>query len=81
MGSDIVAFPLFRRQKLVRDIGKILQSKQGDDATLFWRETAKGLLRQLAKNGVPAQQAENEVRRLLYAVMVEIEAAIKKVKA
>lgn len=74
MNAVVVAFPLHRQQKLVRGIAHVLRSKQGDDATLFWKETAKGLLRQLAQNGVAIGSAEDQVRSLLYAVIAEIEA-------
>lgn len=74
MNTVVVAFPLHRQQKLVSGIAHVLRSKQGDDATLFWRETAKGLLHQLAENGVAIRSAEDQVRSLLYAVIAEIEA-------
>ena len=73
MNSGIVAFPLYRQRKLVSGIVHILRSKHGEDATLFWRETAKELLGQLAKSGVDLASAENQVRDLLYAVIAEIE--------
>lgn len=74
MSTVVVAFPLHRQQKLVSGIADALRSKQGEEATLFWRETAKRLLRQLAESGVAIRSAEDQVRNLLYAVMAEIEA-------
>lgn len=74
MQSNVVTFPLHRQQKLVSGIAHVLRSKQGEEATLFWRETAKGLLQQLAVNGADAQSAEAEVRDLLYVVLAELEA-------
>ncbi len=74
MTSAIVAFPLCRQHKLVSGIAHVLRSKQGESATLFWRETAKALLLQLTENGVGHEAAEEEVRGLLYAVLAEIEA-------
>lgn len=74
MNTVVVAFPLQRQQKLVSGIAHVLRSKQGDDATLFWRETAKGLLHQLTQSGVALQSAEDQVRSLLYAVIAEMEA-------
>jgi hypothetical protein len=71
--SSVVAFPLYRRQKLVNGISSVLRAKQGDDATLFWRETAKHLLQQLLASGVQQQAAEQEVRQLLYAALRELE--------
>jgi len=73
MGPSIIAFPLRRQHRLVSEIANMLLSKSGNDATLFWRETAKDLLRQLAENGVALQAAEDEVRSLLYAVVAEME--------
>ncbi len=74
MSSNVVTFPLHRRRKLLSGIAHVLRSKHGAEATLFWRETAKGLLRQLTAEGVEPQAAEQEVRNLLYAVLAEIEA-------
>lgn len=69
VSSSVSAFPLYRRQKLVGGIASVLQSKNGEDATIFWRETAKQLLRQLLSSGVEAAAAEEEVRKLFYTVM------------
>lgn len=74
MSSGVVAFPLCRQRKLLSGIANVLRSKQGETATLFWRETAQSLLKQLAANGVELAAAEEEVRSLLYAVLAEIEA-------
>ena len=73
MHSTVVAFPLRCQQKLLRGIAAVLGSKQGEEATLFWRETAKALLQNLVERGVDAHLAEDEVRDLFYAVMAEIE--------
>lgn len=74
MSSNIAAFPLCRQRKLLSGIADVLRSKQGETATLFWRETAQTLLRQLAANGIGLAEAEEEVRNLLYAALAEIEA-------
>lgn len=71
--TTIAAFPLSRQQKLVRGIAGVLGSKQGEEATLFWRETAKALLQNLAESGVDARSAEDQVRDLLYSVLAELE--------
>ncbi|MBN9066722.1 MAG: hypothetical protein J0H60_09715 [Rhizobiales bacterium] len=73
MHTTVTAFPLSRQQKLLRGIADVLRSKQGVEATLFWRETAKGLMQNLTERGVDAQSAEDEVRALFYAVMAEID--------
>lgn len=73
MESQIIAFPLHRRRKLVANLASILRSKHGHEATLFWRDTAKTLLRQLSSAGIAIENAEDQVRRLLYAVVAEIE--------
>jgi hypothetical protein len=70
--SNVVAFPLHRRKKLVSGIARVLESKHGDDANGFWRETAKEILRQLFASGLTVETAEEEVRTLLYAVLAEI---------
>lgn len=78
MGTSVVAFPLHRQHKLVSGIADVLSTKHGEDATLFWRQTAKDLLRQFGDSGVDPQSAENEVRNLLYAVIAQIEASAMK---
>lgn len=74
MYSKVAAFPLSRQQKLVRGIANVLHCKRGDEATLFWRDTAKALMQNLITRGVAPQSAEDEVRGLFYAVLVEMEA-------
>ena len=81
MNSKVAAFPLSRRRKLVSGIANVLRSKQGEMATLFWRQTAQGLLRELAANEIDLAAAEVEVRNLLYAVLAEIEAHAVSAKA
>ena len=46
--SNISAFPLHRRQKLVDSIARVLESKNGEDANAFWRSTVKTILVQLS---------------------------------
>jgi hypothetical protein len=71
--TTVIAFPLSRQQKLLRGIAAVLGSKQGEEATQFWWETAKALLQNLVERGVDAKSAEDEVRNLFYAVMAEME--------
>jgi hypothetical protein len=74
MSSSVVVFPLHRQQKLLRGVANELRSKQGELATLFWRETAQSLLRHLAENGIDLPAAEAQVRAFFYAVLAEVEA-------
>lgn len=74
MSSNVAAFPLCRQRKLLSGIANVLRSKQGEAATLFWRETAQSLLQQLSANGIDLAAAEEQVRDLLYAALAEIEA-------
>jgi hypothetical protein len=70
MGSSgVVAFPLYRQRAVVTALSASLAEKHGEEANLFWRDTAKRHLQQLLAAGVPLQQAEEEVRRLLYVVL------------
>jgi hypothetical protein len=71
--AEVRAFPLHRQRKLVSGIARVLGSKQGEEATLFWRETAKSLLQRLIENGVQQAAAEDEVRALLHVVLSELE--------
>jgi hypothetical protein len=73
VSSTVKAFPLYRRQKLLGDIASELQSKQGEEASRYWRETAKELLQRLSDQGVDSASAQEEVRTLLYAVLAEME--------
>jgi hypothetical protein len=70
--SNLVAFPLHRRQKLVEGIARVLASKNGEDANVFWRNMAKQILGQLSAYGLGAEAAEQEVRTLLHSVLKEM---------
>ncbi|MDX8480811.1 DUF6074 family protein [Mesorhizobium sp. VK24D] len=70
--SNISAFPLHRRRKLVEGIARILESKNGEDANAFWRNTAKQILVQLSESGISPRLAEQEVGTLLHAVLSNI---------
>ncbi|WP_352493526.1 MULTISPECIES: DUF6074 family protein [unclassified Mesorhizobium] len=70
--SNISAFPLYRRRKLVEEIARVLESKNGEDANAFWRSTAKTILLQLSESGVASRLAELEVGSLLHAVLGDI---------
>ena len=70
--SNISAFPLHRRRKLVEGIARVLESKNGEDANAFWRSTAKQILFQLSESGIALGLAEQEVRTLLHAVLDDI---------
>ena len=72
--SSVRAFPLSRRAGLVNGLVHVLQSKHGEDANLFWRDTAKELLRQLTAVGVEMERAQEEVRDLFYRVLAEMQA-------
>lgn len=78
MSPSVIAFPLHRQHTLVSGIAGLLGAKHGEDATLFWRQTARDLLRQLGDNGVDPKSAENEVRSLLYAVIAQMEESALK---
>jgi hypothetical protein len=67
--SNLVAFPLHRRQKLVEGLARVLASKNGEEANVFWRNTAKQILGQLSAYGLEAEAAEQEVRTLLHTVL------------
>ncbi|KUM26987.1 hypothetical protein AU467_18655 [Mesorhizobium loti] len=70
--SNISAFPLHRRRKLVEAIARILESKNGEDAKAFWRNTARQILVQLSGSGIAPRLAEQEVGTLLHAVLSDI---------
>lgn len=70
--SNIRAFPLYRRRKLVEEIARVLESKNGEDANAFWRSTAKTILLQLSESGVAPRLAELEVGSLLHAVLGDV---------
>lgn len=70
--SNISAFPLHRRRKLVESIARVLESKNGGDANAFWRSTVKTILVQLSESGIAPGVAEQEIRTLLRAVLDDI---------
>lgn len=78
MGSEIIAFPLHRRRHLIIELASALRAKHGQEATQFWRDTAKKLLHQLSLTGVAIEDAQDQVRNLLYAVIAEMEADTMK---
>ncbi|WP_028034132.1 DUF6074 family protein [Chelativorans sp. J32] len=81
MSASVVSFPLYRQQKLLSGIAQALRTKHGDEANLFWRETARNLLQQLTANGVDVRAAEEEVRYFLHAVLLQIETDATKAEA
>ncbi|WP_394886326.1 DUF6074 family protein [Mesorhizobium sp. AaZ16] len=70
--SNISAFPLHRRRKLVEGIARVLESKNGEEANAFWRSTAKQILIQLSESGIAPGLAEREVGTLLHAVLSDM---------
>ncbi|MCV3241758.1 DUF6074 family protein [Mesorhizobium sp. ZC-5] len=70
--SKLVAFPLHRRQKWVEGIARVLASKNGEEANVFWRNTAKEILGQLSAYGLETETAEQEIRMLLRTVLKEM---------
>ncbi|WP_376703362.1 DUF6074 family protein [Mesorhizobium sp. ISC25] len=72
--SNVSAFPLHRRRKLVEGIARVLDSKNGEDANAFWRSTAKTILVQLSESGIAPEVAEQEVCTLLHVVLADIAA-------
>lgn len=71
--SNLVAFPLHRRQKLVKGLARVLETKNGEEANVFWRYTAKQMLSQLSDYGLEAEVAEQEVRTLLHTVLKDMD--------
>lgn len=53
--SNVVPFPLCRRQKLVIGLASVLAPKQGDKADIFWKQSAKIILGQLAAAGLASK--------------------------
>ncbi|CCV03008.1 conserved hypothetical protein [Mesorhizobium metallidurans STM 2683] len=70
--SNIIAFPLHRRRKLVEGIARVLESKNGEDANAFWRSTVKTILVQLSESGIGPGLAEQEIGMLLRSVLRDI---------
>ncbi|MBA3448877.1 MAG: hypothetical protein H0T56_14975 [Pseudaminobacter sp.] len=58
----------------MRGIARVLESKQGEPANLFWRKTASTLYRQLLSQGHREEAAHHQIRRLLDAVLSELHA-------
>ncbi|WP_353646749.1 DUF6074 family protein [Mesorhizobium sp. WSM2239] len=69
----VVAFPLYRRGKLVTGIAGVLRAIHGEEANVFWRETAKTLAQQLVAAGVEYGAARDEIRTLLRVVLAELQ--------
>ncbi len=69
----VFAFPLYRRRKLVKGIAGVLRATHGEQANVFWRETAKTLVQQLVAAGVEYGAAQDEIRTLLRVVLAELQ--------
>lgn len=72
---SVVVFPLHRRRDLVSGVSRVLGAKNGEAANVYWRRTAKRLLRLMMGLGVTQEAAEIEVRKFLHAVLREIHLA------
>ena len=70
---SVVAFPLHRRRDLVQGVARVLGGLHGERANVYWRRTAKRLLRLTMGMGLAREDAENEIRALLHAVLGEIQ--------
>lgn len=68
----VAAFPLHRRRYLVEEVSRGLAVYQREEATSYWRDKAKELLRQLMATGISLEAAQKEVRELLYAALNEM---------
>ncbi len=70
---SVVAFPFHRRRDLVVGVARVLGNKHGEAANLYWRRTAKRLLRMAMGMGMEREAAESDIRALLHAVLREIQ--------
>lgn len=70
---SVVAFPFHRRRDLVVGVARVLGNKNGEAANIYWRRTAKRLLRLAMGTGMDRETAENDIRALLHAVLREIQ--------
>lgn len=70
---SVVAFPFHRRRDLVVGVARVLGNKHGEAANVYWRRTAKRLLRMAMGMGMDREAAENDIRALLHAVLREIQ--------
>ena len=70
---SVVAFPFHRRRDLVSGVARVLGNKHGEAANIYWRRTAKRLLRLAMGMGLEREAAESEIRALLHAVLREIQ--------
>ncbi|MET3524194.1 hypothetical protein ABID25_006064 [Mesorhizobium abyssinicae] len=57
---------------MVEGIARVLKSKNGEDANVFWRNTAKQILVHLSESGIAPILAKQEVVTLLHAVLDDI---------
>jgi hypothetical protein len=67
----VFSFPIDRRVSLVRETARALFERNGEDANLYWRETARSLFMELVDQGRDGPAARREVLRFFEAVQEE----------
>ncbi|RWK06517.1 DUF6074 family protein [Mesorhizobium sp.] len=68
----IILFPLTKRIGKVRHTAKMLAGKQGDEATLYWRQVIAANRRHLERVGLSETDIEAELRSFFDAVQGEL---------
>lgn len=69
---SVVAFPISREVSTVRLIADTIGRLHGEDAVIFWRETASHLLSVAIERGYETEAARHEVRRFFDAVQLTL---------
>ncbi|MDQ6436703.1 DUF6074 family protein [Mesorhizobium sp. LHD-90] len=70
--ARLLGFPIDRRIALVRRTAEKLSALNGEAANGYWRETARGLLQDLVRQGRDMESARGEVLRFFEAVQGEL---------
>ncbi len=70
--AQIMSFPLYRREALVREIADRLQTLHGPHANAYWRERVAMVAAVLREAGVGQDKVRAEILGLQDAVQIRI---------
>ncbi|MBU4529766.1 MAG: hypothetical protein KUA43_08815 [Hoeflea sp.] len=69
---QVLLFPMINRVGKIRHVAKLLSTKNGDDADLYWRQIRSGLQKQLERVGATQHEIDTEIRAFFQAVQAEL---------
>ena len=68
----VILFPLTKRIGKVRHTARLLSSKNGDDANLYWKQVIAATRKHLSRVGQTPDEIDTEIRTFFDAVQSEL---------